>query len=62
MRGRYYSPSIGRFISRDPAGFAGGFNFTTYAGDSPTNFTDPTGLDGEDVPPPFALRPVRRKL
>ena len=46
MRGRYYSPAIGRFISRDPAGFAGGFNLYEYAGDRPTNVTDPTGLDG----------------
>ena len=46
MRGRYYAPAIGRFISRDPAGFAGGFNLYEYAGDSPTNFTDPTGLCG----------------
>jgi uncharacterized protein RhaS with RHS repeats len=45
MRGRYYSPSIGRFISRDPAGLAGGLNMYTHAADSPTNFTDPTGLD-----------------
>ena len=49
MRGRYYAPAIGRFISRDPAGFAGGFNLYEYAGDSPTNFTDPTGLQA-DVP------------
>ncbi len=47
MRGRYYSPSIARFISRDPAGLAGGLNMYTYAGDSPTNFTDPTGTTVE---------------
>jgi RHS repeat-associated protein len=45
MRSRYYSPAIGRFISRDPAGLAGGMNLYAYAGDSPTNFTDPTGRD-----------------
>ena len=49
MRGRYYAPAIGRFISRDPAGFAGGFNLYEYAGDRPTNLTDPTGLQ-PDVP------------
>ena len=49
MRARYYAPAIGRFISRDPSGFAGGFNLYEYAGDSPTNFTDPTGLQA-DVP------------
>ncbi len=36
MRGRYYAPSIARFISRDPAGLAGGVNMYTYAADSPT--------------------------
>jgi RHS repeat-associated protein len=45
MRSRYYSPALGRFISRDPAGLAGGINLYAYAGDSPTNFTDPTGMD-----------------
>jgi RHS repeat-associated protein len=44
MRGRSYDPSIARFISRDPAGLAGGINMYAYAGDSPTNFTDPLGL------------------
>ena len=43
-RARYYSPSIGRFISEDPIGFAGGINKYAYVGDSPTTFGDPTGL------------------
>ena len=43
MRSRYYAPSIARFISRDPIGIAGGLNTYEYAGDSPTNATDPTG-------------------
>jgi RHS repeat-associated protein len=29
-RARYYDPSAGRFVSEDPAGFFGGFNFYTY--------------------------------
>ena len=44
-RHRYYSPSPGRFISQDPVGFKGGINLYGYAGNSPTNLTDPTGLD-----------------
>ena len=51
MRGRYYAPAIGRFISRDPAGFAGGFNLYAYADDSPTNVSDPMGLDPCDCNP-----------
>lgn len=44
-RARFYSPLLGRFISQDPLGFAGsGPNLYAYAGDAPTNYTDPFGL------------------
>lgn len=44
-RARYYSPSLKRFISEDPIGFAGGSaNLYAYVGNSPTNFRDPSGL------------------
>ena len=44
-RARYYSPTLRRFISEDPLGFAGGdINLYAYALSSPTNFTDPLGL------------------
>ena len=44
-RARYYNPQIGRFISEDPIGFmAGDANLYRYVFNSPTNFTDPTGL------------------
>jgi RHS repeat-associated protein len=43
-RARYYDASIGRFISEDPVGFgAGDANLYRYVGNSPTNYTDPTG-------------------
>jgi RHS repeat-associated protein len=44
-RARYYSPALGRFISEDPIGFAGGLNQYAYVGNSPTNFIDPHGLE-----------------
>jgi RHS repeat-associated protein len=44
---RYYSPQLGRFISEDPIGFAGGINYYAYALNSPTNFTDPFGTSGD---------------
>jgi RHS repeat-associated protein len=44
-RARYYSPTMGRFISEDPIGFSGGQNnFFAYVGGSPINSTDPSGL------------------
>jgi RHS repeat-associated protein len=44
-RARYYSPQQQRFISSDPAGFAGGDpNLYAYVGNSPTNYTDSSGL------------------
>jgi len=42
-RARYYSPTLQRFISEDPAGFGGGTNLYAYAANSPTNYTDPSG-------------------
>lgn len=43
-RARYYSPSMGRFISEDPLGFAGGdANVYAYVGDDPLNGIDPSG-------------------
>ncbi|MGB2662725.1 MAG: RHS repeat-associated core domain-containing protein [Candidatus Acidiferrum sp.] len=46
MRARYFDPSTGRFLSEDPIGFAGGNDFYPYVLNRPTNFVDPSGLDG----------------
>lgn len=40
---RWYDPSIGRFISRDPA--KDGENWFTYCWNDPINCADPTGLN-----------------
>lgn len=42
-RARYYDPTIGRFVQRDPIGLQGGINQYAYADNSPTNYTDPQG-------------------
>ncbi|MGM0575916.1 MAG: PKD domain-containing protein [Myxococcota bacterium] len=47
FRHRSYAPDLGRFVSRDPAGFATGGNLYTYALSDPVNVTDPDG----DCPP-----------
>ena len=44
MRARYYDPSTGRFISKDPIGWAGGLNLYGYVGGNPVNRIDPSGL------------------
>ena len=43
-RARYYAPALQRFISEDPLDFGGGnINLYGYAGNDPTNVTDPSG-------------------
>ncbi|WP_269749315.1 RHS repeat-associated core domain-containing protein, partial [Burkholderia ubonensis] len=44
-RYRYYDPSCGRFISKDPIGLAGGLNVYQYAS-NPVEWIDPRGLSG----------------
>jgi len=45
-RARYYDGEVGRFISEDPIGFAGGdVNLYNYVGANSVNFVDPSGLD-----------------
>jgi RHS repeat-associated protein len=41
---RYYDPSRGRYISRDPLGLAGGLDAYAYAGNNPLRYSDPRGL------------------
>jgi RHS repeat-associated protein len=44
LRARYYSPDLRRFSQEDPAGVAGGSNLYAYAGGSPLEASDPSGL------------------
>jgi len=44
-RSRYYSPTLGRFISEDAIGFAGGPNLYRYANADPVGNRDPFGRD-----------------
>ena len=48
-RYRYYSPYVGRFISKDPIGLLGGNNVYAYA-PNPVSWIDPLGLN-KNCPP-----------
>jgi hypothetical protein len=48
-RARSYDPQLGRFISEDPIGLAGGINQFAYVGNDPQNGIDPSGLHEIDV-------------
>lgn len=43
-RTRYYSPSLGRFLTTDPIGYGDGLNVYAYVGNDPVNSNDPSGL------------------
>lgn len=44
FKAREYDASTGRFLTRDPIGFAGGLNQYDYSLNDPVNLVDPTGL------------------
>jgi len=45
---RYYDPRTGRFVTRDPIGYAGGINLYGYTGNNPNNRSDRSGLSQDD--------------
>jgi RHS repeat-associated protein len=44
IRNRYYHPTLGRFISRDPLEYMDGMNLNEYVQSNPVAYTDPSGL------------------
>jgi RHS repeat-associated protein len=48
-RARFYDPQLGRFISEDPIGLAGGINSFAYVKNDPQDAKDPSGLYEIDV-------------
>ena len=43
-RARYYHPRVGRFVQRDPSGYADGMSLYQYVQGKPTMSRDPSGL------------------
>lgn len=49
LRARWYSPSLGRFISEDPSGIPGGLNLYAFCGNNSVVARDPFGFEGAIV-------------
>lgn len=43
-----YSPTLGRWLERDPIGYIDGLNLYQYVRGNPTGYVDPSGLIQED--------------
>jgi RHS repeat-associated protein len=57
---RYYSPTLGRWMTRDPIGERGGLNLYGFVGNNPINRVDP---DGRLSPPiPIIIVPAKCSL
>ena len=50
VRARWYDPELARFVSEDPLGLEGGLNPYVFAGNSPVNVRDPSGLQPPTLP------------
>ncbi len=49
VRNRVYAPELGRWLTRDPAGYEDSNNLHEYVGSYPLDFTDPSGLGRDSV-------------
>jgi RHS repeat-associated protein len=45
FRARWYAPTLGRWLSKDPIGLEGGLNLYVFCGNCPVMFRDPWSLD-----------------
>lgn len=63
LRNRWYSPSLGKFVSRDPIRYdAGDVNQYRFVGNNPMNGVDPEGLRIVRVSIPFSDFVVNQSL
>ncbi len=47
---RFYNPAIGKWMTRDPLGEAGGINLYNFTSNNPVNIVDPLGLFAPAIP------------
>ena len=57
---RYYAAWLGRWVSCDPIGIAGGINVFVYTSNSPINRIDPNGME-DCTASPFVCDPAKYK-
>ncbi len=50
VRNRYYLPTLGRWLTRDPIGYQGGINLYEFVQSSPVGNVDGAGMSGGWVP------------
>ena len=64
VRFRTYSPTLGRWLTRDPAGYVDGLNLFAYCKAAPTAWLDPLGLKpaGDAHPIPLCIGGSPRQL
>jgi RHS repeat-associated protein len=64
MKNRYYDASTGKFLQKDPIGFAGGqTNIYAYVGNNPVESIDPLGLmNGSEIPDTRVIDLLPNKL
>jgi RHS repeat-associated protein len=57
---RTYSPSLGRWMQRDPLEYQDGVNLSSYVGGNPVGYVDLYGTIGMDVPERWPAKPDPR--
>jgi RHS repeat-associated protein len=55
FRARWYAPTLGRWLSKDPIGLEGGLNLYAFCGNNAVNSIDPWGMDDINLYHPVSI-------